>query len=52
MLLIIFGIVCSLTTSILHKIILWFAPINIFGPIGICIALLITAKDRITPVYN
>ncbi|KAF2147322.1 uncharacterized protein K452DRAFT_240708 [Aplosporella prunicola CBS 121167] len=41
-----FGIVCSLTTKLLHKIILWFAPINILASISICIALLILTPDK------
>ncbi|KAF9251200.1 hypothetical protein DTO013E5_1789 [Penicillium roqueforti] len=36
----ILGVICSLTTKSLHRIILWFAPINIGATICICIALL------------
>lgn len=44
--LLVFGIVCSLTTKALHRIILWFAPINVLASIGICIALLILTPDK------
>jgi amino acid transporter len=44
--LVIFGIICTLTTKKLHQIILWFAPINILATIGICIALLICTPDK------
>ncbi|KAK4497737.1 hypothetical protein PRZ48_010390 [Zasmidium cellare] len=44
--LIIFGTVCSLTTRGLHRIILWFAPINIFATIGICAAILRLTDDK------
>ena len=42
----VFGIVCSLTTKALHRIVLWFAPINILATIGICIALLVLTPDK------
>ncbi|KAI9791239.1 MAG: hypothetical protein M1816_004231 [Peltula sp. TS41687] len=44
--LIVSGIICSLTTRSLHKIILWFAPINILASIGICVALLVLTPDK------
>ena len=44
--LLVFGIVCSLTTKALHRIILWFAPINVLASIGICIALLVLTPDK------
>jgi amino acid transporter len=44
--LVIFGVICTLTTKKLHQIILWFAPINILATIGICIALLICTPDK------
>jgi amino acid transporter len=44
--LVIFGIVCSLTTRALHRIILVFAPINVLATIGICIALLVLTPDK------
>ncbi|KAI9676819.1 MAG: hypothetical protein M1817_006658 [Caeruleum heppii] len=44
--LIIMGVICSLTTRSLHKIILWFAPINILASISICIALLILTPNK------
>jgi len=42
----VFGTICSLTTKALHRIILWFAPINILATIGICIALLVLTPDK------
>jgi len=42
----VFGVVCSLTTRALHRIVLWFAPINILATIGICIALLVLTPDK------
>lgn len=44
--LLVFGIVCSLTTKALNRIVLWFAPINILATIGICIALLVLTPDK------
>jgi len=44
--LVIFGIVCSLTTKTLHRIILWFAPINILASIAICIVLLVLTPNK------
>ncbi|SMQ51534.1 unnamed protein product [Zymoseptoria tritici ST99CH_3D7] len=41
----IFGCVCSLPTKNLHRIILWFAPINILATIAICIALPLSTPD-------
>ncbi|KAF4535691.1 Amino acid/polyamine transporter I [Lasiodiplodia theobromae] len=41
-----FGIICSLTTRALHKIILWFAPINILASISICVALLVLTPNK------
>ncbi|KAJ5582278.1 Amino acid/polyamine transporter I [Penicillium sp. DV-2018c] len=43
--LIVLGVICSLTTKSLHRIILWFAPINIVATICICIALLTLTPD-------
>ncbi|KAJ5141461.1 hypothetical protein N7526_002456 [Penicillium atrosanguineum] len=45
-LLCIIGVICSLTTKTLHRIILWFAPINISATICICIALLYLTPDK------
>lgn len=45
-LLCIMGIICSLTTKSLHRIVLWFAPINILASIGICIALLVLTPNK------
>ncbi|KAK2763773.1 hypothetical protein FQN54_009390 [Arachnomyces sp. PD_36] len=45
-LLCVMGVICSLTTKSLHRIILWFAPINILASIGICIALLVLTPDK------
>lgn len=42
----VFGAVCSLTTRALHRIVLWFAPINVLATISICIALLILTPDK------
>ncbi|KAF2106288.1 amino acid permease 2 [Lophiotrema nucula] len=41
-----FGTICSFPTEWLHKIILWFAPINIIASICICIALLILTPNK------
>ncbi|EEH43521.2 uncharacterized protein PADG_08141 [Paracoccidioides brasiliensis Pb18] len=40
------GVVCSLTTKILHRIVLWFAPINILASIAICITLLVLTPHK------
>lgn len=42
----VFGAICSLTTKGLHRIVLWFAPINILATIGVCIALLYYTEDK------
>ncbi|KAI9037646.1 amino acid permease [Aspergillus affinis] len=39
-LLCVLGVICSLTTKTLHRIIFWFAPINITATIVICFVLL------------
>ncbi|KAK3709978.1 polyamine transporter tpo5 [Vermiconidia calcicola] len=44
--LMVFGIVCSLTTKALHRMVLWFAPINVLASISICIALLVLTPDK------
>ncbi|KAK3113805.1 polyamine transporter tpo5 [Teratosphaeriaceae sp. CCFEE 6253] len=44
--LLIFGTICSLTTKALHRIVLWFAPINILATVGICVALLVLTPDK------
>lgn len=41
-----FGVICSLTTRWLHKIVLWFAPINILASISICVALLVLTPEK------
>ncbi|CAG7921766.1 unnamed protein product [Penicillium olsonii] len=41
----ILGVICSLTTKSLHRIILWFAPINIIATICICISLITLTPD-------
>ncbi|KAF2268562.1 amino acid transporter [Lojkania enalia] len=41
-----FGTICSFPTQWLHKIILWFAPINIVASICICISLLILTPNK------
>ncbi|KAI5858127.1 amino acid/polyamine transporter I [Tricharina praecox] len=40
------GCVCSLTTRSLHKIVIWFAPINVLASIGICITLLVMTPNK------
>ncbi|KAK5724369.1 polyamine transporter tpo5 [Elasticomyces elasticus] len=45
-LLLLMGIVCSLPTKWLSQFIKWFAPTNILATIAICIALLVTTKDK------
>lgn len=40
------GIICSLTTKALHKMVLWFAPINVIASIAICIALLVLTPNK------
>ncbi|GAD96805.1 amino-acid permease, putative [Paecilomyces variotii No. 5] len=40
------GVICSLTTKSLHRIVIWFAPINILASIGICIALLVLTPEK------
>ncbi|KAA6411637.1 MAG: amino acid variant [Lasallia pustulata] len=45
-LLCVMGVICSLTTKFLHRIILWFAPINILASVGICIALLVLTPEK------
>lgn len=42
----IFGAICSLTTKALHRVILWFAPINVLATIGICVAILVLTPDK------
>jgi hypothetical protein len=41
-----FGAICSFPTEWLHRIILWFAPINIIASICICIALLVLTPNK------
>ncbi|KAL2800717.1 amino acid/polyamine transporter I [Aspergillus keveii] len=45
-LLIFLGIICSMTTKSLHRIFIWFAPINITATICICFALLYNTPDK------
>lgn len=49
--LLLMGCVCSLTTKGLHKIVLWFAPINILASIAICIVLLIKTPNKQSPSW-
>lgn len=42
----VFGAICSLTTKGLHRIVLFFAPINILATIGVCVALLYYTEDK------
>jgi amino acid transporter len=44
--LIIFGIVCSLTTKTLHEIVFWFAPINVVATLTICVVLLVLTPNK------
>ncbi|KAM3074045.1 polyamine transporter tpo5, variant 3 [Clarireedia jacksonii] len=44
--LIIMGVICSLTTKWLHRIVTWFMPINVLASIGICIALLVLTPNK------
>lgn len=62
-----FGAICSFPTNWLHRIILWFAPINskkalplllsptdrnaVIASIGICIALLILTPNKQSPQW-
>ncbi|KAL5354185.1 polyamine transporter tpo5 [Pseudogymnoascus australis] len=43
--LVITGIICSLTTRNLHNIILWFAPINVIASVSICVTLLVLTPN-------
>ncbi|OKL60303.1 hypothetical protein UA08_04340 [Talaromyces atroroseus] len=45
-LLCVMGVICSLTTKTLHRIVLWFAPVNILATIGICIAILVLTPEK------
>ncbi|KAL4765450.1 amino acid permease [Aspergillus foveolatus] len=45
-LLIFLGVICSMTTKSLHRIFIWFAPINITATVIICIALLYNTPDK------
>ncbi|KAF7121602.1 hypothetical protein CNMCM5793_009072 [Aspergillus hiratsukae] len=40
------GVICSLTTKTLHRIVFWFAPINISATICICFMLLYLTPDK------
>ncbi|PQE07844.1 amino acid permease protein [Rutstroemia sp. NJR-2017a WRK4] len=44
--LIIMGVICSLTTKWLHRIVTWFMPINVLASIAICIALLVLTPNK------
>lgn len=46
LLLIIFGVICSLTTKTLHQTVIWFAPINILASLAICITLLVLTPNK------
>ncbi|KAF2670801.1 amino acid permease, variant [Microthyrium microscopicum] len=41
-----FGAICSLTTKNLHRVVLWFAPINVLASVSICIALLVLTPNK------
>jgi amino acid transporter len=40
------GVICSLTTRALHKMILWFAPINVLASLAICVTLLVLTPEK------
>lgn len=40
------GVICSLTTKTLHRIVFWFAPINISATVCICLMLLYLTPDK------
>ncbi|KAE8148187.1 amino acid/polyamine transporter I [Aspergillus avenaceus] len=40
------GVICSLTTKTLHRIVLWFAPINITATFVICYILLVNTPEK------
>ncbi|KAF1816193.1 amino acid permease 2 [Eremomyces bilateralis CBS 781.70] len=42
----IMGIIDSLGTKSLHRIVLWFAPINLIASVAICVALLILTPNK------
>ncbi|KFZ04174.1 hypothetical protein V502_10350 [Pseudogymnoascus sp. VKM F-4520 (FW-2644)] len=44
--LVLMGIICSFPTLWLHKVFMWFAPINILASIAMCIALLVLTPDK------
>lgn len=44
--LIVLGIISSLQTKILHRMLLWFAPINVLASIAICISLFVLTPDK------
>ncbi|PQE26585.1 Amino acid polyamine transporter I protein [Rutstroemia sp. NJR-2017a BBW] len=44
--LIIMGVICSLTTKWLHRIVTWFMPINVLASIAICVALLVLTPNK------
>ncbi|TEY55058.1 hypothetical protein BOTCAL_0233g00010 [Botryotinia calthae] len=46
LILIIMGVICSLTTRRLHQIVTWFMPINVLASIAICIALLVLTPNK------
>lgn len=40
------GVICSLTTKNLHRIVLWFMPINVIASVIICISLLVLTPNK------
>ncbi|CCX31787.1 Similar to Uncharacterized amino-acid permease C15C4.04c; acc. no. O60113 [Pyronema omphalodes CBS 100304] len=50
-LLVLMGAICSLTTKSLHRIVCWFAPINVVASIGICITLLVLTPNKHHPLW-
>ncbi|KAL4810067.1 amino acid/polyamine transporter I [Aspergillus unguis] len=45
-LLVFLGVICSMTTKSLHRIFIWFAPINITATVVICFILLNNTPDK------
>ncbi|MCJ1462764.1 hypothetical protein MMC07_001367 [Pseudocyphellaria aurata] len=46
LLLIIMGVICSLSSKMLNRIVVWFAPINVLASVGISIALLVLTPEK------
>lgn len=46
LLLIIMGVICSLSSKMLNRIVVWFAPINVLASVAISIALLVLTPEK------